>query len=723
MRKVLIIDLHCDALLPAGVGEFGGGNTYSKSLLSTIMNTDVEFMYITRKKISSLSDSENIASNIKYFRIHISQKEVEDKDTLFLHTDELKEQIIQLLDQYSFVPDLIHSIYWPCGIIARQLSIYFSIPMIHTVLSNGRRKKIQSGDYKISNERISAEQESFEHAKYIICSSNYELKDIKELYHIPESKLILTGLDVDVAFKVPAYDRSGKYQLSKLDTETSQYITIDKASHFEESFWWNNGAFLYYGRLHPDKGILEIIKCWLELKQQYSDFPPLWIAGGTPEQIYKVRKQIGFEKQLMRFETSFDLVWWGRLTPNGLSTLMLKTLALVSHSRYESGGLMVLESMAHKIPVIATPHGYAKDYIRDWKNGFLIPFNDLTMLKRRLIHFYKQPFLSSALGENAGNLYKGIHRFFAFSEKHMSLYRGNKLLLSAEHFDTNTAVETLPYPMINTTPSDNEILSFFSGFIQQLTWNYNTLPILRLSNDTLQYHRWILEWNQEFYECFVWKSYINPDKVFFDTEPSFYIQDRLFKTDRTLYTYGYLKTLNPLDDCQVYIYKVENCDVFWNEIQNNFQKLFCISKEHFPDLIIIDFEQFAKESKKALNDYYYTNCDFLKNVYSYLEKAQLQSENMGIVPLFLTKHTIIDNHFRHIGLLGHGPKSYFYAQYILQYQIYDFRHMIESEDIYRNTLYWMLNFQYRDAVKDLIKHNSISKNIINTIQRLIVFLK
>lgn len=723
MRKVLIIDLHCDALLPAGVGEFGGGNNYSKSLISEIMNTDIEFMYITRKKISSLPDIENIASNIKYFRIHISQKEVEDKDTLFLHTDEIKEQIFQLLDQYSFVPDLVHSIYWPCGIIARQLSIYFNIPMIHTVLSNGKRKKIQSGDYKISNERILAEQESFEHAKYIICSSNYELKDIKELYHIPESKLILTGLEVDAAFKISSYDSSGKYQLSKLDTQTSQYITIDKASHFDESLWWNNGAFLYYGRLHPDKGIFEIIKCWLELKLQYPDFPPLWIAGGTPEQIYKLRKQTGFENQLLCFEASFDLIWWGRLTPDGLSTLMLKTLALVSHSRYESGGLMVLESMAHKIPVIATPYGYANDYICDWKNGFLVQFNDLTMLKRRLLHFYKQPFLSSVLGENAGNLYKNINSFFNFSAKHMSLYRDNQPSLSGEYFNTDTFTETLPYPMINTTPSDDEILSFFTEFIQQQTWNYGIIPILRTSNDNLQYHRWVIEWNQEIYECFVWNSYINMEKVFFDTEPSFYIQDNLFKIDRILYNYGYLKPLNPLSNYQICIFKMENRDVCWDEIQENFQGLFNIPQEYFPGLPVINFEQFVRDSKQALNDYFYSNFDILNEVYSYLEEVQLQKENMGIIPLSLTEHTIIDNHFRHIGLLGNGPKSYFYAQYILQYHICDFRHMIENKNIYRNTLCWILNFLFRDVVRYLIKHSSLPDEIINNIKKLIVFLK
>lgn len=723
MRKVLIIDLHCDALLPAGVGEFGGGNNYSKSLISSIMNTNIEFMYITRKKISSLSDTEKVASNIKYIRIQISQQEVEDKDTLFLYADEILNKIFRLLEQYLFTPDLIHSIYWPSGIVAQKLSDFFNVPMIHTVLSNGKRKKIQSGNYAISNDRISAEQSCFNQSEYIICSSNYELNDIKDLYHIPENKLILTGLDVDKAFKIPAYDNAGSYQLSKLNPETFQYITIDHSSHYEDSLWWNNGAFLYYGRLHPDKGIFEIIACWLELKQKYTDFPPLWIAGGTPEQIHKLRKRTGCEELLSHYEQRFDLIWWGRLTPEGLSTLMLKTLALVSHSRYESGGLMILEAMSHKTPVIATPHGYAKDYIHDWENGFLVPYNDKTQLKRRLIHFYKQPFLSSVLGEKAGCLYKNIETIFNFSEKHMALYRTGKALPVNKHFNSDQPEIVLPYPITESVPSDSEILSYFTHFIHELSCNYDLLPILRKSNDALQYHQWIIEWDQQLYECFMWKSFINRDKAFFDAQQSFYISDKLFENDKTLYENGCSKPLNTPTKMQISIYRVDNYRISWKDIHQNFLKLFSIPKDCFNNIPCADFKQLADESKKALIDYCYFNDDYFENIYEYLNNVQLQDENKGIIPLFLMENTIIDNQFRHTGFLGYGTKSCFYAQYILHNEIQDIEKFVLDERLYKNTLYWILNFLFHNAVRDLIKFNIISDNTKRDIQNIMNLLK
>ena len=122
MHKTLIIDLHCDALLPSGLGEFGGGNTYSKAVISAIANTDIDCIYITRKKIKNLPTEEKIASNLRYIRIEIAQNEIEDKDTLYKYSNEIFDIILKIMNNLKFSPELIHSIYWPSGIVALKLS-------------------------------------------------------------------------------------------------------------------------------------------------------------------------------------------------------------------------------------------------------------------------------------------------------------------------------------------------------------------------------------------------------------------------------------------------------------------------------------------------------------------------------------------------------------------------------------------------------------------------
>ena len=41
MRQlIVIIDLHCDATMPSGAQEFGGGNTYARNLLLGLLERD-----------------------------------------------------------------------------------------------------------------------------------------------------------------------------------------------------------------------------------------------------------------------------------------------------------------------------------------------------------------------------------------------------------------------------------------------------------------------------------------------------------------------------------------------------------------------------------------------------------------------------------------------------------------------------------------------------------
>ena len=79
----------------------------------------------------------------------------------------------------------------------------------------------------------------------------------------------------------------------------------------------------------------------------------------------------------------------------------MKSLALVQHSRFEAGRRVILEAMSTKTPVIATPYGFAKDFIKDCENGFLVPFGDTALLETRMSHFVRQSLLSNALGNSA----------------------------------------------------------------------------------------------------------------------------------------------------------------------------------------------------------------------------------------------------------------------------------------------------------------------------------
>jgi hypothetical protein len=187
--------------------------------------------------------------------------------------------------------------------------------------------------------------------------------------------------------------------------------------------WWLQRAFVYVGRMDPDKGVGTIIAAWRALREYFGDaYPPLWLVGGTPDEVEATRRRIPHPEELARDECAGRIHWWGYLDPAGISTVLLRAVALVMHSRYEPGGRVVLEAMTEGVPVIATPHGFAATLIRDWCTGFLVEFGDEETLRHRLEHFVRQPLLRNSLGAAAREAAADALAAWSFLDAHCDVY-------------------------------------------------------------------------------------------------------------------------------------------------------------------------------------------------------------------------------------------------------------------------------------------------------------
>ena len=193
--------------------------------------------------------------------------------------------------------------------------------------------------------------------------------------------------------------------------------------HSTNSFWAYK-AFTYFGRIDESKGVDHILNAWCSLFQKYGDLcPPLWLIGGSVKKINLMRiKCQNILPCLNKAEQESKVVWWGCIDANGASTLLLKTLVLVTNSLYEPGGRVITEAMSEGVPVIAAPNGFALDLIHNWKNGFLVNHGDELSLATRMEHFIRQPFLSNALGENARQIATKEISKWDFIGKHLMAY-------------------------------------------------------------------------------------------------------------------------------------------------------------------------------------------------------------------------------------------------------------------------------------------------------------
>lgn len=190
----------------------------------------------------------------------------------------------------------------------------------------------------------------------------------------------------------------------------------------DERCWWWERAFVYVGRMSEEKGVPQVVAAWLGLVEKLgTSCPPLWLVGGHPREVERMRLALG-PSTLVPHERSGRLQWWGYVDAAGVSALLTRVLVLVAHSRYEPGGRVVIEAMSEGVPVIATPHGFARDLIEDWKTGFLVEFGDLETLQRRMEHFIWQPLLRNVLGAAAKDTAHQALNLWRFLDVHCCTY-------------------------------------------------------------------------------------------------------------------------------------------------------------------------------------------------------------------------------------------------------------------------------------------------------------
>lgn len=422
-KTLLILCFLGDPVLPAvSVPNTGGFNADIKELLDFLSDTCWNCIVVTNTSIYLKEQKTVWSKNIQIYRIPIEDTYINQQEYLQLIFPGVLEKTETLCRNMGIQPALIHSYYWFSGYLAKQLSARIGVPFVHSAVSLSM-DKINSGISLRSSIQTEWEHEFLPAAKAIFVITAQERKLLLQHYAVHTERILIVGRGVPEEFRHPQHDAEGIP--AQLILPDDQRLKSANRAIPASTLWWNNGAYLFIGRLRESKGIDIIIRAWLRLYQLYGEhIAPLWIVGGTPDVISELREQLSKElSELEWAEERYKLVWWGYLSPAGISTLMLKSSVLLMHSLFEAGGRIILEAMSSRLPVIATPTGFAKDYVQDWVNGFLVDYGDMDALAQRMELFFRQPLLSNAMGNNAHQTFSQMEKQWNCYERHVQVYR------------------------------------------------------------------------------------------------------------------------------------------------------------------------------------------------------------------------------------------------------------------------------------------------------------
>lgn len=479
-KFVVIITIHADPAMAPGFDEWGGTHTYMRELLEDFGKYHIRAVMFTRKCMDYLPDVEKYNEYTTVYRLKNGDSEPIDKNLLYKYHEYNCKSILKIIQSIEGTPVAIHSVYWNSGRIGIKLSEQLNIPFVHSVISN-EKGRIARGATSYVDFRIGAEQEIYNKAKFILCVSEDEKKDLINLYNVKPDKLIVAGQEVDDSFILPCHDKNN---FPKLHTNISRIKQEHLAKKYNLAYqintddnFWVRKSFTYLGRVYYNKGVDVIFAAWHKLYTIYKESTPsLWIIGGSLKEISETRKQLKKEfTDLDYLEQQQKVIWWGCLDFQTISSILTKSLALIMHSFYEPGGRVIVEAMSTGIPVIATPNGFGRDYIYNWKNGFTVQYGDINELCTKLELFVRQPYLSDSLGSTAKEYADIIIEKWDFFYNHLYAYGLRPKKNSLEHHQVKNYVSKCE---INLFPYYNEELTkrYIENFVST-SINENILTI------------------------------------------------------------------------------------------------------------------------------------------------------------------------------------------------------------------------------------------------------
>ncbi|MEM5782469.1 MAG: glycosyltransferase family 4 protein [Candidatus Aenigmatarchaeota archaeon] len=200
------------------------------------------------------------------------------------------------------------------------------------------------------------------YAKHLVPMNKEEMQNLMNTYRIPMKKITLVPNFIEF-----------EDMIIKDKFKAREFLNINK-----EDF-----LILSVARLEYNKGLDILLKAFSKVLRIFTkENFKLVIVGEGPEKAYL--------KKLAEKLRITNLVVFTGFQPNEKVQLYYDAADIfVLPSREESFGIVLLEAMAHKLPLIGADNGGIKDIIRPGMNGLLFKTGDVNSLISALIYLIK----------------------------------------------------------------------------------------------------------------------------------------------------------------------------------------------------------------------------------------------------------------------------------------------------------------------------------------------
>jgi glycosyltransferase involved in cell wall biosynthesis len=143
-----------------------------------------------------------------------------------------------------------------------------------------------------------------------------------------------------------------------------------------------SGQILFLGKANQQKGLWDLYTAFRNIRTTHDDVKLVCCGDGDLEYADKLAKKLGIHEAVEHL---------GWISGSRKTQLLLESTVLVLPSYVEGLPMVILEALAHGLPIITTPVGGIPDVISHLKTGYLVQPGDVNELTKAIKYCLDNP--------------------------------------------------------------------------------------------------------------------------------------------------------------------------------------------------------------------------------------------------------------------------------------------------------------------------------------------
>jgi glycosyltransferase involved in cell wall biosynthesis len=267
-------------------------------------------------------------------------------------------------------PTVIHAHDWLSQFAGKALKEKYRLPLVATIhaTEHGRNHGIHNDTQKYIS---GIEWDLCYEAWRVICCSYYMKDEVASVLGVPPDKMDVIPNGVDPA----------KFK-----------IDFDKADFRRWFAKPNEKIILFVGRMVPEKGVQVLIEAMPDILAGYNDAKLVIVGGGHKDHLVKLAHQNGVAEKVF---------FTGYVDDETLLKLYNVIDVAVYPSLYEPFGIVALEAMIAKVPVVVSDVGGLREVVDHGVTGLSAWADNPDSLAWAVLGLLKSPYTARNMARNA----------------------------------------------------------------------------------------------------------------------------------------------------------------------------------------------------------------------------------------------------------------------------------------------------------------------------------